>query len=398
MQPKPLSTRLPLHLVLLLALVLPFTLAHTPRVLTITNRCSEPYWFLPVAGSAPFSSPSITACASDAGCIAGSSCLLPGTALCFWELPTVSSGVFRVDPGDSAALTFPFVDNGVDVHWSGNIGFCQRGACGDFPPADTERHCDARGCTVNAGPGNSAELTLSKAGTDFYDVSNIAGVNAPLSFGPRLTSATLSLSAPYTCGTAGSASSAYPSSWTFEPPSVHYQWVTSGGAECSADGDCAAGELCGLTNVPGRAPQFALECGRSLGYWTANSACAAGVDLPESPFDCSERIDALTRCSEAIGSCYQPGATSACCGCADWQSVLSAGAVPASTSRCLSSNPLWTERVLPQLAWLKAGAPNAYTYPFDDMSSTFICSQKNGVLNHIDYDIVLCPAQDDHTD
>ena len=36
----------------------------------------------------------------------------------------------------------------------------------------------------------------------------------------------------------------------------------------------------------------------------------------------------------------------------------------------------WTAYVLPTLAWLKRACPTCYTYPFDDMSSTFQCSNQ----------------------
>ena len=386
---------LPLLLPLLtLVLLPPLSHANLPRTLTITNNCPVTYWFLPTAGAAPFSSPSLSHCSSSFDCIAGSSCLLsPGPALCFWDPPTSSRASFHIPPSSSTLLTFPFIDNGHDVHWSGNLGFCQRGTCGPFPAADTDEVCRDGGCGVYAGPANTVEWTWSKTGTDYYDVSNIAGVNVPLSFGPTpSTQLTHPLAAsPYTCGTPGSPSSPYPCSWRFEPPTPFHQWTTASGLPCAADIDCPSPFVCGLTNSPGAESQWSLQCGERLGYWSANSACAAGVDVAGSPFDCSGEVDVLTRCGGGIGSCYQPAATPDCCGCADWHAVLGAASVASTTAACVSTNPAWTERVLPQLVWLKAGAPSAYTYPYDDMSSTFICSAKDGHLNHVDYQVTLCP-------
>jgi hypothetical protein len=39
-----------------------------------------------------------------------------------------------------------------------------------------------------------------------------------------------------------------------------------------------------------------------------------------------------------------------------------------------SANANWIDYVLPTIAWLKKACPTCYTYPFDDMSSTFTCS------------------------
>ncbi len=39
-----------------------------------------------------------------------------------------------------------------------------------------------------------------------------------------------------------------------------------------------------------------------------------------------------------------------------------------------SANSNWIDYVLPTISWLKQACPTCYTYPFDDMSSTFTCS------------------------
>ena len=156
---------------ILLASLLPSAYSQSARTWTITNQCSTDYWFHPVSGSAPFASSSITQCNSNSDCIAGAYCLLPNTKICFWNLPSTSTGKFRVSAGGSNTLTFPYVSNGNDVHWSGNIGFCQSGTCGSFAASATAANCDpSPGCEVYAGPGNTFEITMSKQGTDYYDV------------------------------------------------------------------------------------------------------------------------------------------------------------------------------------------------------------------------------------
>ena len=56
-------------------------------------------------------------------------------------------------------------------------------------------------------------------------------------------------------------------------------------------------------------------------------------------------------------------------------------AVAAPASACTANNTvtgsyLWTDYVLPSIAWLKKSCPTCYTYPFDDKSSTFQCSNQ----------------------
>ena len=49
-----------------------------------------------------------------------------------------------------------------------------------------------------------------------------------------------------------------------------------------------------------------------------------------------------------------------------------------------TANPNWLSHVLPTITWLKQACPTCYTYPFDDMSSTFTCadSSSNASLNY----------------
>ena len=40
---------------------------------------------------------------------------------------------------------------------------------------------------------------------------------------------------------------------------------------------------------------------------------------------------------------------------------------------------------------MKKACPTAYTYPFDDMSSTFTCANYVDGVNQVDYEITFCP-------
>ena len=61
------------------------------------------------------------------------------------------------------------------------------------------------------------------------------------------------------------------------------------------------------------------------------------------------------------------------------------------TERCKNKNPAWNDRVKPTLWWLKKACPSAYTYPFDDMSSTFTCKNMQNNVNSVNYQISFCP-------
>jgi hypothetical protein len=369
------------------------------RVIHVKNQCNVDHFMLPVAGAAPFVRTSLSECHTNDDCIAGSSCL-DSNELCYWDVPMPSTQTFRVGAHSSTELEFPYLENGHDIHWSGNIGFCANGTCDGV----SEEQCGREGCSVNTGPINTAEFTLSKSGTDFYDVSIIAGMNVPMLFAPKLTSATYSADVPYHCGVPGATSNPngqWQSTWKFDAPTQYNKWVSEGGADCTPDEQCSVdGEICGLSSVVGRTPQLKLTCGQLQGYWSANAVCAQDADFG-APFHCKQALaddnnkgltlDNLIRCDSDIPSCYQPNPPSTCCGCVNWNEEIGTQMSPSATQQCLGSNPTWHEHVLPQLTWLKQGCPTCYTYPYDDMSSTFTCSQKDNGYNHIDYELTLCP-------
>jgi len=388
---------LPLLLVLL---VVPSSLAQS-RTFNLVNHCTDTVWFTVTSGAV--ASISGSACTVDTDCVEGTSCQV-NNGICYWTVPTPGRGNFRLEPnGGTNTVTFDFYSNGQSVVWSGNIGGCLNGTC-----SASASSCDATGCgTTGGSPQTLAEFTLSTTGQDYYDVEVINGFNLPVAVYPQLTT-TPSSTTPYTCGSPGSPQSLTGTAnctWKFTPPSIYYNWVQTGGASCSALSDCSGypGTVCGLSNNIGHSPRFQLTCGALLGYWTANQVC--GVDNTVSFFNCTQALTSpdagdtlwnLYACNNDIPSCYQNGASSGCCGCADWETLgLS---VPASTQSCVSANPTWTSEVLPGLKWIKAACPSVYTYPFDDMSSTFVCSSIKSGNNVLSYSITWCPQSDVPTD
>lgn len=384
---------LPLLLLLLLLLNAPLCLCQT-RTFTLINNCADTIWFKATSGAAPTMG-GVPHCTTNSHCTIGSACDV-SNGICYWVIPTPGNGDFRITPnGGRNSLTFPFLNNNNAFVWSGNLGACLNGTCND--PAS---YCDAHGCSTPGGsPETKAEFTLSKTGMDFYDVEVINGFNLPVAVYPKTTSFT---SDPYFCGSPGATQAMTETadcSWRFSPPSLHYNWVEAGGIPCSSHGDCTStpGTICGLSNNIGQNPRFKQTCGKSFGYWTANQVC--GVDQGfGAPFNCNQQLPApnagnimwnLYACNNGIPSCYQDGATTNCCGCANWRDH--GLDVPANTKQCTSSNSMWVSNVQPGLQWLKAACPSVYTYPYDDMSSTFICNLSSGGNNVLNYDIVWCP-------
>ncbi|KAH8918863.1 hypothetical protein BT69DRAFT_538566 [Atractiella rhizophila] len=357
-------------------------LAQTPpsRTFTFKNSCKHDVFFQATSGA--------TNNCSE-GCIAGSSCN-DANGICYWDNPTPSLGNWRIPVGATSTITYAGLDNGNSAAWSGNFAFCEVGTSCTADDAT----CESAGCSAN-GPGGKAEFTLVKTGIDYGDLSNIHGVNVPISITPSVTNA--DSGNPYTCANVGSPNpntGLGGDSWKFSPPGDEYQWATGGSqASCSSNADCSGGEVCGTAAVNG---QLARVCGALSGYWTVNQACV--VDGDSGIFGCSNSVTngaftgtvgAFQGCGVTSGSCYQPGADNACCGCAQWES-MNIG-VPASTGDCVNSSPAWTETILPTIQWLKTGSPSGYTFPYDDFSSTFTCQNIENGFNTEGYTIELCP-------
>jgi len=151
-----------------------------------------------------------------------------------------------------------------------------------------------------------------------------------------------------------------------------------------------------LSNNIGHTNRFFLSCGTFRGYWNANQVC--GVDLNVAgEYNCLIGVSGipglstlydLMSCDKGVESCYQqaPPAIASCCGCANWDTL--GIYIPPSTNPCVSQNPLWVQYIQPNLLPFKMAAPTAYTFPYDDASSTFQC-QNEGF--DVDYTINFCP-------
>ncbi|HET6344585.1 MAG TPA: thaumatin family protein [Myxococcota bacterium] len=383
--------------------------AGTTRTLHFLNQCDAPVWF-GLAGGAVDSRRG-GPCSTDADCPPGSACQQTGDVRqCFWNNPRPVDGSYRLAPkGGSSSTRITAASDDMPIVWSGVV--TARLGCTDAGCAVADCGNDGRGgCAPSRGfeqPATQAEFTLQSRAADFYDVEVINGVSVPVSMAPVLPARawqTLSDDAPYFCGTPGAPT---PTSkrlggcaWKFEPPSIEYRWVTPGGGACWRDADCRSGGVCGLSfNAGDAAGAFKKTCGTLLGLWSANQVCGVQADYG-APFNCQRSagrssgvpvtLRDLYHCTN-VGSCYQPGATSECCGCANWdQAGLTVPPGP-YTEQCINSNPQWRREVQPRLEWLKRGCPTAYVYPYDDMSSTFTCENATGGVNKVNYLITFCP-------
>ncbi|KAG9030595.1 hypothetical protein FRB95_003794 [Tulasnella sp. JGI-2019a] len=375
--------------ILSLLAVLPAAKAQlTARTMTFVNKCTSDVWIQPTTGAAG---------SCSAGCPGGSTCASNGN--CYWNNPTPSSGNYRVPKGGSNQIVYPAYP-GVGTAWNGNYAFCQSGTtC-----SQTAAVCDTSGCGTT-GPYGLAEFNLAQVGTDFYDVSIIAGVSVPISITPNTVDSTNVVAGnPYACGNPGSpnpdTATLGASSWGLTPPSNVYQWVTPPSltslTTCTSNSACPSGQTCGVIF---QSSTFKEVCGYLSGYWSEGAIC--GFNSPTSLFNCAQSvtngpytttISAFQGCGGTSGSCYSGGADTNCCGCANWNNVLGTNYVPASTAQCVNNNPTWTADILPTLEFLKKGCPNCYTFPYDDFSSTFTCQKTVGGYNQQNYTITLCPS------
>jgi hypothetical protein len=388
-------------------IIMPALAAQSPNTRTINfvNNCTYPVWF-GLSGGGAQSKLTGTLCNSDSDCYAGSGCFQTGTIKqCFWINPQPSNGNYQLaENGGTSQVTIPIYNDGMQFIWSGVISgrtnctatSCETADCGGGTGA----------CLPSQGfaqPATQAEFTFSLSALDFYDVEIINGVTVPISISPNLTAAEKAKykdSNPYSCGSPGAMTPSSPllgaCTWKFTPPSNDYRWVTQGGTACSVDTNCHSPSVCGVSFNPGNSSLFQKTCGTLIGYWTADQIC--GIDRNYgAPFNCSQSIPqdnfTLWNLYACIGnsSCYAAAAGTDCCGCVNWDRI--GITVPPSpyTQQCVNVNPYWTTYSQPTLTWLKSACPTAYVYPFDDLSSTFTCSNVQNNINTMNYTITYCP-------
>lgn len=418
------------------------------RTFTIKNNCESTIW----VGSTGGSTDSLKADGTDSGstacgtsnpgtvCPSGSSCTNAGKAgwICYFNPLQNSGNNYAIAPKSSIILGVPSTsyDPGNDFVWSGNM--FARQLC------DANGKCVVANCnTVNGGtdmtcttgaqpPVTLAEITMLRKNPDSYDISIENGLNVGATFGPNNATYTSSQT-PFSCGIAGSTSSATSggstinaSSWTFSPSGVepdgltaiaapYFTWVSGDGTgtPCPDGTGCSNGDSCGYTesavlsvnpvgNVPPPA-NYTLTCGKKLGYWSAaqiwffNQNTATNL----APFGFSQTNGNSPYNNATLYACATPPLYSGysistgqtplnTCGATDWKNI----ATLAPGYSVAESNPNWLAVVLPNITWTKQGCPSCYTYPYDDASSSFTCDNVtpgSGTPNSTNYTVTFCP-------
>lgn len=403
----------------------------TSRTISIVNQCTFPVWFSLNGSAVPGQS-----CA--AGCPAGTSCN-SGSGECYWNNFAPNTGTWQLaSGGGSTTVTIPAPGfNSDGVQWSGNISastLCNGTTrCGQ---ADCSNNGGSSACAPGQGfsqPATQAEITMNLNSDDSYDVEVINGFHLPIAMEPVYYSGISAVASNYECGSPGkfAASNHFGAcNWgAAVPPGLGYFWVTTSATACdinSALPQCSGGQICGLDNT------LTPVCGNFLGFWSSNEVCSkAGLStIVSNYFHCSQALPTmqtsitppffpanstlydLMACSVPTGdtsptfnSCYLSYATGepveTCCGCVDWWNPSETGSVViganSATQSCTSAggvaqtDPQWTQNIQPMIQWMKAACPSAYTYPFDDKSSGFSCSNNlPGASNSAGYTITFC--------
>lgn len=377
-----------------------------------------------------------------------------GYRLCYWKNPLPTTGSYKLSPYESTQFVIPTSNtDSIGTMWGGAItarlklneswviGVCNGGqeSVGDS--------C-ATGVAFS-NPVNTAEFTITPSNVDYYDLSLIGGISIPMTIAPNSVSA--DGGNPYMNGIAGSTSeqvgSQYTlkaSSWSFDPSTsglvaptnsvTYYNYVSgvsTSNDQCTADSDCTGssnGPVCGYANnslksLNGLPATYTRVCGYRLAYLTASAIYSINANSSNTaPFNFSAILESdpnlqypnvnnnpmsdFYQCSGgAAQSGYQPKTTYPnACGCANWATMGIATPTQLCQGTSITSytpqtqgigfNSAWLNQVLPRIKWVKKAVPTAYSFQFDDMSSTFQGykqASNNNAANAVNYTITFCP-------
>ncbi len=307
-------------------------------------------------------------------------------------------------------------------------------------------------------PYTRIEETFTSTTQGGYDISLINGASIPSELkglGP-LSSQFASPAAPYVCTGAGAPiqppytqfNPSYPPAppplpplpapatplgscpWEYTAPSASplFNFVTNGTTITDCN-QCSSG-ICGLAfETTPSAGNIVLACGNLLGYWSINQLCSGNVTYtganaamnPSTVFNCNDLITnystqtyqagttvydlyACVPQGSTLQSCYNSGNGSTCCGAQNWNAITPY--VTWQTQQSYTDNPDWVHgssgglpplspTPLESIQWLKNACPTAYSYPFDDHSSTFNCNTSDAAQQNqvaMDFEVVFCPG------
>lgn len=401
------------------------------RAFTVVNKCSQRIRVGSTGGRITFLN---SDGASEEACTAwGPSAVYnkgPMGIGCYWNLPEEENGNTKRELGPGEHARFNLHPTEGDTRWSGTIWGST--GCDDVPGCATgvcyTPYSDFV-CPAYVGPGGpttKAEFTLSDGGKDYYDVSLIDGVNLPMMIepdNPKYPETITTNHAKYTCGSPGATKSPTDlggCTWSF---SDHVKGIEDNLSQflrlvlppdyekpipCEQDADCG-GDTCGVhpqrwADGSYKAGVEQGSCGTHIAWVSAGGACAGGWSSgqfpDEFPFYCGSPVTGGQRanmygCNVGMlaHSGYTLGATDEVCGCPDWEKEeLNAPPI----SNCQGINQEWVRHAQPWAQYLKLGCPTAYTFPYDDQTSTFDCVDGDeaapGFVNTQSYTITFCPG------
>ena len=191
--------------------------------------------------------------------------------------------------------------------------------------------------------------------------------------------------------------------------------------QCSKQSECSGKGYCGTQFIPGKGT-FLQQCGKFAGWWSADDFCGSFPNDTVGPLNCGAQItdgDNVSQTNRAsLFACAQKGinglspgngtscynsATAAtypytCGGCATYDQddadSLSRFWPKNGTTSCAkvgalkANDGVWETEIQPWLVNLKRACPTAYSYPYDDPTSTFQCRGK-GTTNLLGYHIIF---------
>lgn len=318
------------------------------------NQCDFTVWVGTIGNPiAP-----VKECAGEGDCGPDQTCN-PGNKLCTWKAP--DGGGWEMPAGAEHEVVLP-------PAWGGR--FWPRTGCENFNemgvPACATGDCGGHlQCPSGVGgtpPATLAEFTLippeQPVGVDFYDVSAVDGANVPVRIAARpgsfVVDAPPGSNATYYCGSPGD--------------------TVDRGALKACPWDLPAAcppELQVLVN------------GEYVGCRSAGQVCA--VDPGDPTLACAQTND-LYGCvpggpNDVVGSCYSNDAAATCCGCPSWS----------PDGECKNHYAKWQLPSLPEkyAKVFKDACPTAYSFPYDDPTSTFTC--KGGDGHNVGYAVTFCP-------
>ncbi len=351
---------------------------------------------------------------------------------CLNQYQLLPGGIAKISISGSSGESDP-----TGIIWSGN--YFARTKCNATTGICENATCVGKAGGLICGPGvggspgvnTLSEVTFGRL--DYYDVSIINGINFAMEFGPGSLPAD-----KYTCGVAGNKNSGKAggltiSPWNITPESInvypfpngksitgesnsYYRWVSyeSNPQSCLIDSSCTNSNYkCGfIVQTPENAARitestipinestttYTRYCGKPIGWLTADTIYGFEPSTPYTstlPFNFGEiftfspalpsgqnsvSVGDLLQCANNTYSPYGSipagayGNTVLACGGVNWQSL---GVTSYITKTPQAVNNNWVNNVQPTITWMKHDCPTCYTFPFDDVSSTFTCPADN---------------------